>query len=78
MADKLSVEIYKRLRVLPPMSPDWDRSIVRVPVEIRNVSEKAYEPVILAIGPCHRGKNHLMAMAEHKMHNLNWLLQRRL
>ncbi|KAJ4722915.1 hypothetical protein OWV82_006346 [Melia azedarach] len=77
LADKLSVEICKRLGVLPPLLPYSDCTIVRVPAELRNVNEKAYEPVVLAIGPYHRGKNHLMAMEEHKLHYLKLLLERR-
>ncbi|KAM7465054.1 hypothetical protein LguiB_012616 [Lonicera macranthoides] len=43
------------------------RCIFRVHNELRQVNEKAYEPNIIAIGPYHHGKIHLMAMEEHKL-----------
>lgn len=52
-------------------------SIFKVPNQLRQTNEKAYEPYILSIGPYHYGKDHLKAMEEHKIHFLRKLLQRR-
>ncbi|KAF2285604.1 hypothetical protein GH714_005739 [Hevea brasiliensis] len=51
--------------------------IFKVPNALRSVNEKAYEPQIIAIGPYHHGKPHLVAMEEHKIRYLHSFLQRR-
>ncbi|KAJ0036001.1 hypothetical protein Pint_25312 [Pistacia integerrima] len=52
-----------------------DPTIFKLPKHLRKVNEKAYEPQILAIGPYHRGKKHLMAMETQKVQNLKKLLE---
>ncbi|KAJ0092398.1 hypothetical protein Patl1_25878 [Pistacia atlantica] len=58
-------------------SKSHNRYIFKVPERQRNVNDKAYEPYIVAIGPYHRGKKHLMGMEEHKKGYLKELLDRR-
>ncbi|GKU96118.1 hypothetical protein SLEP1_g9387 [Rubroshorea leprosula] len=52
-------------------------SIFKVPNQLRQTNEKAYEPHIISIGPYHRGKDHLKPMEEHKIHYLKVLLRQR-
>ncbi|KAJ9128819.1 hypothetical protein P3X46_034445 [Hevea brasiliensis] len=54
-----------------------NQCIFKVPNELRSVNEKAYEPQMIAIGPYHHGKPHLIAMEEHKIRYLQSFLQRR-
>ncbi|XP_007030490.2 PREDICTED: UPF0481 protein At3g47200 [Theobroma cacao] len=54
-----------------------DAFIFRVPYQLRQVNERAYEPRVISIGPYHRGKAHLRAMEIHKWSYLKMLLQRR-
>ncbi|XP_047956994.1 UPF0481 protein At3g47200-like [Salvia hispanica] len=49
-------------------------SIHRVNDCLRNTNEKAYDPMIISIGPLHQGKPHLKAMEQHKMRYLKQLL----
>ncbi|XP_031250327.1 UPF0481 protein At3g47200-like [Pistacia vera] len=58
-------------------SKSHNRYIFKVPEHQRNVNGKAYEPYIVAIGPYHRGKKHLMGMEEHKKRYLKELLDRK-
>jgi len=51
--------------------------IFKVHTQLRKVNEKAYDPVMVAIGPYHRGKDDLRLMEDHKLHYLQLLLQRR-
>ncbi|KAF2285605.1 hypothetical protein GH714_005746 [Hevea brasiliensis] len=53
-----------------------NQCIFKVPNELRSVNEKAYEPQIIAIGPYHHGKPHLIAMEEHKIRYLQSFLER--
>ncbi|OAY55398.1 UPF0481 protein At3g47200 [Manihot esculenta] len=53
-----------------------DHCIFKVPKELRSVNEEAYEPQLIAIGPYHHGKDHLLAMEDHKIRYLQSLLQR--
>ncbi|KAF2285603.1 hypothetical protein GH714_005734 [Hevea brasiliensis] len=69
--------INEKLRGQFPHVSSNDRCIFRVPKELRRVNEKAYEPRIIAIGPYHHGKEHLIAMVEHKIRYLLRFLQRR-
>ncbi|XP_047962339.1 UPF0481 protein At3g47200-like [Salvia hispanica] len=41
---------------------------------LRYTNEKAYDPMIISIGPLHRGKSHLKAMEQHKVRYLKKLL----
>ncbi|KAG6393058.1 hypothetical protein SASPL_147288 [Salvia splendens] len=50
-------------------------SIYRVNDSIRSTNEKAYDPMIISIGPLHRGKSHLKAMEKHKRRYREQLLE---
>ncbi|XP_047956859.1 UPF0481 protein At3g47200-like [Salvia hispanica] len=71
-SNKLSVDIDQMLRgfCYTATTP----SIYRVNDCLRNTSEKAYDPMIVSIGPLHRGKPNLEAMDYHKMRYLKQLL----
>ncbi|XP_050364807.1 UPF0481 protein At3g47200-like [Argentina anserina] len=51
-------------------------SIYKVPERLRRVSQKAYAPKVVSIGPLHHGKEHLKPMEEHKMRYLQQYLRR--
>ena len=73
--DSVAVRIGKKLQDISPISPDC--CIFKVPNYLRKVNEKAYEPEVVAVGPYHRGKDHLKPMEEHKLRFLQLLLQER-
>ena len=73
--EDVSVSIGKKLARLS--SSPSECCIFRVHKQLRGVSEKAYEPEIVAIGPYHRGKSNLQMMEEHKVRYLQLLLQRK-
>ncbi|OAY55400.1 UPF0481 protein At3g47200 [Manihot esculenta] len=52
-----------------------DPFIFKVPKELRSVNEEAYEPKLIAIGPYHHGKDHLLSMEDHKIRYLQNFLQ---
>ncbi|PQQ02478.1 UPF0481 protein [Prunus yedoensis var. nudiflora] len=60
----LVTSMRKQLDSLPPLSSDC--CIYKVPERLRHLSEKAYTPQLVAIGPLHNGKEGLKAMEEHK------------
>ncbi|EEF44274.1 conserved hypothetical protein [Ricinus communis] len=72
--DCVAISINEKLGSLSPLSSD--RCIFKVPNQVRVVNEKAYAPEIIAIGPYHRGKDHLKAMEEHKIRYLQRFLRR--
>ncbi|KAI7998489.1 UPF0481 protein [Camellia lanceoleosa] len=47
----------------------------RVHEGLRNANEKAYTPILISIGPYHRGQPKLLAMEKRKEHYLELLLQ---
>lgn len=57
-------------------SPDQP-CISKVPSYLRQVNEKAYEPLVISIGPYHRGKAHLQPMEQQKIRFLQKLLEER-
>ncbi|XP_022722895.1 UPF0481 protein At3g47200-like isoform X1 [Durio zibethinus] len=73
--DPVAIRIGKKLQAISPISSDC--CIFKVPNYLRKVNEKAYEPEVVAIGPYHRGKDHLKPMEEHKIRFLQLLLQER-
>ncbi|KAK3417050.1 hypothetical protein EUGRSUZ_H02801 [Eucalyptus grandis] len=73
--DHVSIHIEDMLRDMPATSPE--HSIFRVHHQLREVNEKAYEPVILAIGPYHYGNGKFKFMEEQKLRYLQQLLNRR-
>ncbi|KAK3187801.1 hypothetical protein Dsin_027362 [Dipteronia sinensis] len=75
IADRVLDRVKEKLGRLSP-TPFERCSIFIVPDQLRKINEKAYEPEIVAIGPYHRGKDHLKAMEEHKLRYLQKLLQR--
>ncbi|CAL1356892.1 unnamed protein product [Linum trigynum] len=75
-ADCVTTRIGEKLRGSSPISSEF--SIFRVPQQLRNVNERAYEPQVVAIGPYHHGKQHLQQMEVHKLHYLRQLLRRRI
>ncbi|KAK1591901.1 hypothetical protein Q3G72_015633 [Acer saccharum] len=74
IADPVVVLVEEKLRSLSRTPCEF--SIFIVPDQLRKINEKAYEPEILAIGPYHRGKDHLKAMEQDKIRYLRKLLQR--
>ncbi|XP_021800704.1 UPF0481 protein At3g47200-like isoform X2 [Prunus avium] len=50
--------------------------IYRVPERLRRVSEKAYTPQVVSIGPLHHGKEGLKAMEDHKKRYLQDYIRR--
>ncbi|KAL6145330.1 hypothetical protein ACLB2K_056018 [Fragaria x ananassa] len=60
---KWTSEIEEKLHNVRP----WNLSIYRVPNRLHQVSEDAYTPHVVSIGPFHRHKPHLVAMREHKL-----------
>ncbi|GKV29569.1 hypothetical protein SLEP1_g38484 [Rubroshorea leprosula] len=51
-----------------------DTSIFKVPNHLRKINAKAYEPLVISIGPYHHGKEHLQAMQLQKMNYLKLAL----
>ncbi|GLT45364.1 hypothetical protein SLA2020_191990 [Shorea laevis] len=51
------------------------KKILKVPHQLREVNEKAYEPYVISIGPYHRGKDHLKEMEGLKVQSLSRLLE---
>ncbi|KAK0607147.1 hypothetical protein LWI29_010259 [Acer saccharum] len=74
IADPVVVLVEEKLRSLSRTPCEF--SIFIVPDQLRKINEKAYEPEILAIGPYHRGKDHLKDMEQDKIRYLRKLLQR--
>ncbi|GLT41966.1 hypothetical protein SLA2020_159930 [Shorea laevis] len=57
---------------------DWSSSsIFKVPNHLRRISEQAYEPQVISIGPYHHDKAALKKMEVYKMYYLKMLLRRR-
>lgn len=73
-SDQLIVDIDKMLCQFPdpPPSP----SIYRVRGSLRSTDDKAYDPMVIAIGPLHRGKGHLKDMQNLKMRYLKELVKK--
>lgn len=69
---KAITEKLDRVSVAPPRS-----YIFKVHHQLRVVNEKAYEPILLSVGPYHYGKTNLQHMEEHKLRYLNQLIKRR-
>ncbi|KAJ0089346.1 hypothetical protein Patl1_32793 [Pistacia atlantica] len=73
--DQISASINGKLDHLKSTSSS--RHISKVPEHLRKDNQSAYEPYMLAIGPCHRGKKHVGRMEERKKKYLKELLERR-
>ncbi|KAG8658475.1 UPF0481 protein At3g47200 isoform X2 [Manihot esculenta] len=71
--DSVTIRINEKLTGEFPVFSD--HSIFKVPKELRSVNEEAYEPKLIAIGPYHHGKDHLLSMEDHKIRYLQSLLQ---
>ncbi|XP_008245715.1 PREDICTED: UPF0481 protein At3g47200-like [Prunus mume] len=72
--DPLVTSMSEVLDRLPPLSPSC--CIYRVPKRLRRVSEQAYTPQVVSIGPLHHGKEALKAMEELKNRYLQDFLHR--
>ncbi|KAA8514875.1 hypothetical protein F0562_018054 [Nyssa sinensis] len=72
-ADNLIISVDKEIHSIPPRLSEV--CIFKVHDKLREVNPKAYEPIILAIGPYHCGKDKLMQ--EHKLRYLQLLLHLR-
>ncbi|XP_028962906.2 UPF0481 protein At3g47200-like [Malus sylvestris] len=70
----LAKSMNQELDVLAPLSSSC--CIYRVPERLRRVSEKAYTPQVVSIGPLHHGKEGLQAMEEHKKRYLRDFIRR--
>ncbi|KAG2726621.1 hypothetical protein I3760_01G122300 [Carya illinoinensis] len=75
MSPTLSNRIDRKLAGLTPISPKC--CIFKLHRHLRNVNNKAYEPLLLAIGPYNHGKDGLGLMEEHKLRYLQQMLRRR-
>ncbi|GLT31650.1 hypothetical protein SLA2020_063720 [Shorea laevis] len=78
MADEIRARVCTRIdeKLQALSSTILERTIFRVPRQLYEVNEKAYEPEIISIGPYHRGKSHLKMMEVHKVRFLRMLLRR--
>ncbi|CAL2234824.1 unnamed protein product [Prunus armeniaca] len=70
----LVTSMSEELDVLSPLSSLC--CIYRVPERLRHVSEKAYTPQVVSIGPLHHGKQGLKAMEDHKKRYLQDYIRR--
>ncbi|KAI8011082.1 UPF0481 protein [Camellia lanceoleosa] len=73
-ADNVSIRITEKLANF--YHPSSECCIFRMHDGFRRQNEKAYEPLMVAIGPYHRGKAKLKQMEEHKLWYLEQLLNR--
>ncbi|GKV10425.1 hypothetical protein SLEP1_g21789 [Rubroshorea leprosula] len=60
----------------PALINSSSRRIFMVPNPLREINEKAYDPLVISIGPYHYGKKHLKAMEVQKMKSLKSILDR--
>ncbi|GKV29560.1 hypothetical protein SLEP1_g38476 [Rubroshorea leprosula] len=65
--------INRKLRD-PALMNSSSHMIFKVPYPLREINEKAYEPLVISIGPYHHGKKHLKAMEVQKMKSLKSIL----
>lgn len=69
--DQLIVDINKMFRQISDATatptPTPSPSIRRVSDSLRSTSDKAYDPMVISIGPLHHGKGHLKDMQNLKM-----------
>ncbi|KAL6216973.1 hypothetical protein ACLB2K_010191 [Fragaria x ananassa] len=73
-SSQLVSSVREELDSLLPLYPLC--SIYKVPERLRRVSQKAYTPKLVSIGPLHHGKEHLNPMEEHKLRYLQQYLRR--
>lgn len=71
---KLAASLKGNIENLHPISNEY--CIYRVPQSIRGLSESAFTPKVVSIGPLHHGKPELKVMEEHKRRYLRHFLQR--
>ncbi|GLT43016.1 hypothetical protein SLA2020_169930 [Shorea laevis] len=78
MADEIRARVCTHIdEKLQALSSTFlEHTTFRVPSQLYEVNEKAYEPEIISIGPYHRGKSHLKMMEVHKVRFLRMLLRR--
>ncbi|EOY13892.1 Uncharacterized protein TCM_032620 [Theobroma cacao] len=55
---------------------DEEAYLLKVPHQLRQVNESAYEPQLISIGPYHQGKQHLIEMELYKNRCLQKILKR--
>ncbi|OAY55409.1 UPF0481 protein At3g47200 isoform X3 [Manihot esculenta] len=72
--DSVMISINKKFTGESPVFSD--HCIFKVPKELRSVNEEAYEPQLIAIGPYHHEKDHLLVMEDHKIRYLQNFLKR--
>ncbi|GLT79137.1 hypothetical protein SLA2020_506380 [Shorea laevis] len=72
-AEALHDRINRKLRD-PALINSSSHMIFKVPYPLREINEKAYEPLVISIGPYHHGKKHLKAMEVQKMKSLKSIL----
>ncbi|KAJ9164388.1 hypothetical protein P3X46_023968 [Hevea brasiliensis] len=81
MSDQVSLDIEKLERCMRREMESLHHlsdqcCIYRVPVQLRELNEKAYTPRVVSIGPLHYGKEEFRAMEEHKKRYLFDFLNR--
>ncbi|KAF6170444.1 hypothetical protein GIB67_030127 [Kingdonia uniflora] len=69
-------ELFHRIKGKIQPMPSSQCCIYKIPECLRTLSEDAYVPKIVSIGPFHRDKESLQAMEEHKKWYLHALLSR--
>nr|DAD48642.1 TPA_asm: hypothetical protein HUJ06_018579 [Nelumbo nucifera] len=72
----LQQRILQAPQLLNSLAGSRDCCIFRVPQSLIDINGQAYQPLIVSIGPYHRGEEHLKMIEEHKWRFLGSFLSR--